>query len=394
MARRIPAALSMAFALAWPSIVLADAARTQAIVPLIASLMVPERGDYAYGDWNGLRTMPNSQWAQSPTFLDKPTAENDAMALSGRAVVAARPVLIMATGARAGVFNFLVVDQTPFTNADDIANGLRAGRMTISLARCPIGGGYPDARRWYRIAYPGKKPAFLIVAPVSGNIVGYRLNLGDLAPMSEREATVLSDRCGAATPAGSQPPETAGAAIMRNGTDAVTIMIDALMRPAGQPAAISWAAAPKLVPMLKWEPHPPMKMTMPYAEGGEDKNTMWHGGEVPTPTTTVQMSLSGTPAGITRFYFKNIRNSPLDGVFNALKAKGYAITALRCGKAYTQMSDNWFRITGPGKQPATLHRSQSRSTGEPVMSYILRTDNALSPIEAGQRPAPSGGCPG
>ena len=46
-----------------------------------------------------------------------------------------------------------------------------------------------------------------------------------------------------------------------------------------------------------------------------------------------------------------------------LARDGYAITALRCGKPYTEMSDAFFRIAGPGKQPAILYRKMSRDGG-------------------------------
>jgi hypothetical protein len=58
------------------------------------------------------------------------------------------------------------------------------------------------------------------------------------------------------------------------------------------------------------------------------------------------------------------------------------------------MSENWFAIEAPGRQPAILYRGISLEGDPPLMSYMLRLDNLMPPLEASQRAAPAEGCPG
>jgi hypothetical protein len=102
---------------------------------------------------------------------------------------------------------------------------------------------------------------------------------------------------------------------------------------------------------------------------------------------------SGDDRAANRFQLRDGRNLPAGAVFAALMRDGYAIAPLRCGKPYTQTSQAWYRITGPGKQPAILYRARHTDGGLITEDYGLRLDNALPPAEPGQTPAPPQGCP-
>jgi len=103
---------------------------------------------------------------------------------------------------------------------------------------------------------------------------------------------------------------------------------------------------------------------------------------------------TGDDRAANRFYLRDGGNLPRGAVFDALARDGYAITALRCGKPYTQMSENFFRIAGAGKQPAILYRKMSSDGGMVSETYGLRLDNVLPPLVQGQTAPVGGRCPG
>jgi hypothetical protein len=76
-----------------------------------------------------------------------------------------------------------------------------------------------------------------------------------------------------------------------------------------------------------------------------------------------------------------------------LARDGYAITPLRCGKVYTETSQAWHRISGPGKQPAILYRAQHNTDGVRSEDYGLWLDNILPPAQPGQSAPVGGRCP-
>jgi hypothetical protein len=137
-----------------------------------------------------------------------------------------------------------------------------------------------------------------------------------------------------------------------------------------------------------------MAMTNPWSDPGEDKNPRLLDGDFKTATTRALAVATGDARGANRFYVQDGRNLPRGAVFDQLARDGYAITALRCGKAYTQMSQAWFRIAGPGKQPAILYRANHDLGGILTEDYAVRLDNVLPPLLPGQTPPVNGRCRG
>jgi hypothetical protein len=103
---------------------------------------------------------------------------------------------------------------------------------------------------------------------------------------------------------------------------------------------------------------------------------------------------TGDDRAANRFMLREGQHLPRGAVFDALARDGYAITALRCGKPYIETSQVWFRISGPGRQPAILYRAHHNSGGILGEDYALRLDNVLPPAEPGQTPAAGGRCSG
>ena len=391
MKRRISIAILSAAILAMPPVAAsANAAaaaresRSAAVARLFVQFLMPATVDYSAGDWDTTRAVRGVRWGKGPILLEKPTPEGAFFALPGQVTIGGRQAVVVANGARTMVFNYYLLDPAPPANAEAAADGFKAAGYTLKPARCPIGGrDYPDSRRWYRITYPGRRPAYLYTATIKGGGSGYVLYIGGLPTMSEQDAPLFTDDCAnaATTPQG-----------FRTGTEAMVALIDQLIRPKSAAASLPWPMVKKL-PSITWSKGP-IRITIPYTDGGDDPNPYTLSGTIKTPTTESETRATGTAGAGTRFYFRYLDHIRPGEVFDRLRGKGYRIVAVRCGKAYTKMSENWFAITAPGKRPAILYRAFSNDLGPTKVSFVLRIDNVMPPIEQGQRAAPPSGCPG
>jgi hypothetical protein len=362
----------------------APASNPAAVARLFVQFLLPASVEYSAGDWDMVRAVRAVRWSKGPILLDKPTPEGAFFALPGQIAIGGRQAVVVANGARTMVFNYYLLDPAPPGNPEAAAAGFKAAGYTLAPARCPIGGrDYPDSRRWYRITYPGKRPAYLYTTTIKTGGSGYVLYIGGLPTMSERDAPLFTDDCAnaAATPQG-----------FRTGTEAVVALFDQLIRPTSAAASLPWPTVKKL-PSITWRKGPD-HVTIPYSGGGDDPNPYTLSGTIKTPTTESETRATGTAGAATRFYFRYLDHIRPGEVFDRLRGKGYRITAIRCGKAYTKMSENWFSITAPGKRPAILYRAFSNDLGPTKVSFVLRIDNVMPPIAQGQRAAPPSGCPG
>jgi hypothetical protein len=187
-------------------------------------------------------------------------------------------------------------------------------------------------------------------------------------------------------------PVPAAANAPQTGQAGIVAVIEALLRPTGAPGRLPWRAP---LPAIEWKPAGPQKFSRSeWSFGGADANPQLLEGNFRTPTTEMGVTATGDARGASRFYLEGGGHLPRDAVFSALRRDGYTITALICGKPYTKMSENWFRISAPGRQPAILSRSMSVSTGEPTENYAVRLDNVPPSVQPGQRAANGGSCPG
>lgn len=351
---------------------------------LFVHFLLPANVDYSAGDWAMTRAVEAVRWGKGPILLEKPTPEGAYFALPGQIAIGDRQAAVVANGARTMVFTYSLLDPVPAGDPADVVTAFEGAGYTLRPTRCPIGGqGYPDSRRWYRIAYPAKRSAYLYTSRIETGGSRYVLYLGGLPTMSERSAALFTDDCatGAAPPPG-----------FRTGAEAVVTLIDRLVRPASGAASLPWPAVEAL-PAITWKT-PPAHLTIAFPGGGADPNPYTLSGTIETPTTRSETRATGTAKTATRFYFRYLDHIRPGEVFAGLRGKGYRIAAVRCGKAYTKMSENWFAIRAPGKRPAILYRSISNDGSPPRISFVLRIDNVMPPIEQGQRAAPPSGCPG
>jgi len=343
------------------------------------------------GAWDDLEADRAIRWGAGPIMLNKPSPDGNFFARPGQATLAGRPVALVASGARSMVFSYYVRDPLPPTNPDALVAGLRQAGFAVTPARCPIDPRSAAPRRWYRLALAKKKPAFLYAGPLQSGGAGYTLFLGDLPSMTQGEATLYTDNCAAGRLAAGGSAAAGPAARPTTGQAGVVAVIEALLRPVGAAANLPWASL-KSLPVITWSATSPMKMANPYSDVGQDLNPRLLEGQFTTATTKMQAIATGDERAANRFMLRDGQRLPRGAVFAALARDGYGLAPLRCGKVYTETSQAWFRIAGPGKQPAILYRAHHTSDGVPSEDYALRLDNTLPPAEPGQTPPAGGRC--
>jgi hypothetical protein len=357
------------------------------LAQLIKPLLLPPSDNVSGASWEDLKPNGAIRWGAGPVMLNRPSPDGNYFARPGQATLSARPVTIVASGARSMVFSYYFRDPAPPASADAVIAGFRQAGYEIAPARCAKVRGAPAPKQWYRLTLPRKNPAFLYVGPLQSGGGGYTLYLADLPAMTQAEAATYADDC-----RGTTAPTKGNTASASTGQDGVATLIEALLRPPGAPVSLAWSSLASL-PAIKWRPLPPTKMTSPWTDSGQDLNPRLLEGEFRTATTRMTAIATGDDRGASRFYLREGQNLPHGAVFARLARDGYAITPLRCGKVYTETSQAWFRISGPGKQPAVLYRAHHRTDGVLSEDYGLWLDNALPRAEPGQTAAAGRPCP-
>jgi len=342
--------------------------------------------------WEGIEAAPAIKWGQGPVELSRPSPDGNFYARPGQATLSGRSLSVVASGPRTMVFSIYLRDPTPPMAPEGLVAGLREAGFTVTPARCPIDASGAAPKRWHRLALAGKKPAFLYAGPLQSGGSGYTLYLDQLPAMTQNEAGLYTDDCRAAGKAAAGGGGGAGAR-PTTGQAGIVAVIEALLRPVGAPPSLPWASLAAL-PAITWPKLKPMKMTNPWTDGGVDPNPQLLEGEFKTATTRMTAIATGDDRAANHFSLIDGGNLPRGAVFDGLMREGYAITALRCGKPYTEMTDSFYRITGPGKQAAILYRKVSMGGGKSSETYGLRLDNVLPPIVQGQSAPVGGRCPG
>jgi hypothetical protein len=382
---RLIGALSL-FALATTA--RADPAMTE-LAEFIKPLLQPASPYPVSAAWEGLEANRTVRWAAGPVMLERPSPDGNYFARPGRATLAGRPLGVVASGARTMVFSYYLRDTAPPAPADAVVSGFGQAGYKITPVRCARRPGAPAPKQWYRIGLPRKNPAFLYVGPLQSGGGGYVVYLGELPAMTQAEAAVYADNCsGPAQPNG----RAAVVASTATGQDGVAVTIETLMRPTGAAAAHSWQSLATLS-AIRWNALPPIRMSSPWTDSGQDLNPRLLEGQFKTSTTRMTAIATGDDRSANRFYLREGQNLPRGAVFSRLIRDGYTITALRCGKVYTETSQAWFRIAGPGKQPAVLYRAHHRTDGVLSEDYGLWLDNTLPRAEPGQTTPAAGRCP-
>lgn len=360
---------------------------TAGLAQLIKPLLLPPSDDTSGAAWEDLDANREIRWGAGPVMLNRPSPDGNYFARPGQATVAGRPLSIIAAGARSMVFSYYFRDPAPPAAADAVMAAFGQAGYGIAPVRCAKAPGARAPKQWYRLTLARRNPAFLYVGPLQSGGGGYILYLLELPAMTQADAAAYSDNCPGTAARGGR------AASAATGQDGIATAIETLLRPAGAAAAWPWQSLGAL-PGIRWKALPPVKMTSPWTDSGEDLNPRLLEGEFRTATTRMTAIATGGDRGANRFYLREGRNLPRGAVFARLMRDGYQIVALRCGRVYTETSQAWFRISGPGKQPAVLYRAQHRTDGILSEDYGLWLGDDLPRAEPGQTAAVGGRCPG
>jgi len=188
-------ALMLAAPGAWSAT--APAASPATLPSLITPLLVPAKGLGTVGDWAALDKVKAVTWGPGPTMQDKPSPDGNYFIRPGRGMIDGRPLDVLATGARSGVFSVYIRDPGTTASADATSADFKKAGYAVSLARCPVNPQAAGAKRWLKVTAPGKAPAFLQVGPLASGGAGYVLYLADeqLAPLTGKDAGLYTDNC-------------------------------------------------------------------------------------------------------------------------------------------------------------------------------------------------------
>lgn len=374
-------ALALAASLMPGSTASAAATRYEALADLLKGFVSTDGAL----DWSDLDRHREVRWVSDRTLLNTNAPDGSSFARPGVATVDGQVFDVAATGSRAGIGSLYISQAAPAAAAEAAVHRLERAGVALTPIRCARDPARPDRfRGWYHIVAGGVQ-ANLYVGPLGTGRQGYTLYLGPIPTMTQEEAANFVD-----CPGGKRSAAVANAP--QTGQAGITAVIEALLRPLGTPARVAWREP---LPAIEWNTKGPWKIPHPdWSLAGADPNPEWLNGSFRTPTTDMTVSASGDADGARRFYLEGGRHLPRDAVFDALRRDGYTIKAVTCGKPYLEMSENWFRVAGPGKQAAILYRSMSVSIGEPTETYAIRLDNVAPPLLPGQRSANGGSCPG
>jgi len=324
------------------------------VAALIRAFAAP---DGALG-WEQLDARRGVRWRSPRKPLAVAAPDGSLESRPGVVALPGRTLSLAASGSLAGVGSIYIADSIPAADAATVVAGLRQAGIALSPVRCARDPAAVDrSRGWYRVVTRGVGSS-LYVGPLREGRQGYTLFFGDPPPMTQDEVAHFVDcRDGRVTPQALSGPQTGQAGLVA--------VIEALLRPVGTARALPWGAS---LPVILWNAGGPVKLTRD-SFGGADSNPWLLDGHFKTSTTEMTVTATGDDGGASR-------------------------TAVTCGKRYLKMSENWFRIEAPGRQAAILYRAMSVATGRPTEDYAIRLDDAVPPLQPGQRAAAGGACPG
>lgn len=177
----------------------AAGAAADGFASLFVSLMRPAGSFHAYRDWRTIESFRAVRWERlPPNMLDKPLPDGNYFTRRGGAMLAGRRFALMATGARAIVFNVYFRNHDAPMGEDAAVAALQRRRLSLQLARCSTGPSNPPANKWWRVEGPGRQSAWLMTQTRCGGkpCEGFALLLDErLPPLRRGEADAVDGRC-------------------------------------------------------------------------------------------------------------------------------------------------------------------------------------------------------
>ena len=353
----------------------------------LAALITTFYGKTFNSDWAGVEKIPGIQWAPlPPTSLQNCLPDGGCYTRQGKAVVAGRNLVVIATGARSIVMNlYLRNASAPFGEAAVLA-ALKEGNVTATLARCPVPG-TPGGTNWYRLKGAATNPGVISIQTACNGrpCEGFVLTQGDQMPaLQPAQLKMYSEQCGGA------PIERKAVAAAGMPHEALAGVIAALIPPVSGPAVSDWKALNALPTPIKWPAAAPVKMNLSFKE---DPNPFAQSATLEVSGRQFSVLASGTPAQPLVVHFDENGMHPRgEHLLGVLYAKGLQVKLVRCGPIYTESTNNWYAITSAKTHPVMLRQSIRYDGNQVQDTYQLRLDNTLPKRDPRDRDPGVGGC--
>ena len=392
MSRQLGATLALVLAAGVAS---AAAPTGSGLSQTLRGLMLPAGPNPNFYGWADLDALRGFTWAPLPPMEPaRASPDGNSFVRIGRTVIDGQPMDVVATGARTMVMTVYLRSPQGRTGEAAMTGALRQAGYTLALARCQVRRGGGAERLWFNLAAAGKRAAVLYFGPLANGGEGYTLYLdGQLPLLTPREASLYTEDCGGApTTATTASAAPAPAARPATGEQAVAVSLAAFLAPAGATAPVTPWTEVRKIGAVTWAAAP-TKMGFPSDDAWPDGGVRLLGGTMETRTTTMNAAATGDERAAGKFYLSDGKNLTRGGVFAALQRNGFTITPLRCGRTYTQMSHNWYRIQGPSTKPAVIYRKVFCDSGVCWENYAVRLDNEMPPLRSGEREAAGRECP-
>jgi hypothetical protein len=337
-------------------------------------------------DWQGIEKIGQVQWTPlPPTMLQNCLPDGGCFTRQGKAVIAGRNLVFMATGARSIVSNLYIRNMSaPFGEAAILA-ALKEAALTADLARCPVPG-TPGGTNWYRLKSAAANPGILsIQSSCSGRpCEGLALTPGEQLPqLQPAQLRMYSEQCSA-------PPAERTAISTVMPVEQLAQTIAAMLPPATGPALYDWKAFMALQTGIEWNPGGPKKGSLTFKN---DPNPFMHSGRIAMSGRQFSAMLSGSPAEVKAAYLDEGGMHPRgEHMLGVLYKQGYQVRLVRCGPVYTESTNNWYSVTSAKTRPVMLQQSIRYEGNQVQDSYALRLDGTLPARDPRDRDPGAGGC--
>lgn len=328
--------------------------------------------------WDGIEALRGIRWAPlPPAALQNCAPDGGCFSRQGVATVGGRQLAVIATGARSMVLNvYLRNTGAPFGEAA-VLSALGTASITSVLARCPVRGGR-GSTNWYRLGGQQVAPMHLAMQVATGQhpSEGFVLSSGrELPKLQPNQLALYSEQCAAGAPqrsvATTLPHEELAGAIV------------ALLTPCGGAGARDWASLTALPTGITWDAAGPKRMDLTFKN---DRNPYAMSGQVAYGGRQFSLLASGTQTAVRTIYLDEGGLHPRgEHLLGVVYQRGITVQLDHCGPAYTESTNNWYRLSGAAVQPALIRQSIRYDGNQVQDAYELRLDASPPPRDPRDR---------
>jgi hypothetical protein len=295
-------------------------------------------GKALVADWAGIEKLPGIQWAPlPPTALQNCLPDGGCFTRTGKAVIAGRNLMVMATGARTIVSSLYLRNAAAPFGATALLAALKEAGVEAELARCPVQGGAASTN-WYRLKAAAANPGILsIQTSCNGRpCEGFVLTQGtDLPQLQPAQLKMYSEQCSA--PAAERKAVATGLP-----HEALADVIASLIPPVSGPTLSDWKALAALNTPIKWPATATQKMNLSFKL---DPNPFAQSAELAIPGRKFSILASGSLAQPLAIHFDEAGMHPKgEHLLGVMYTKGMQVQLVRCGPVYSGSTNNWYSL--------------------------------------------------